>query len=411
MELTQFEQKALLGKYGAGLGLAARIIVNLGEFFEAPHTIKIGSAQISGVSVKTGGRALENVLDVFIESGDRTRVPAFLNPGGFDLERYRAMNIPDDFYERQNSIISRFTRLGVIPSLTCTPYLNGLLPRKGESIAWAESSAVSFANSCIGARTNRESGLSALASSMLGRTPYYGLHIPEGRVPTHVVEIEEGLEITGDHLYVLGLIVGSEMPDSIPYIRGIRPVNVEQYKGLGAAMAATGNVSLYHVEGETPEWKWAKKRRMKVMMKGKDEGDLPVLRVGRDMLDERLGEARPTAMPQLMVVGCPHAGIEELVRIDRLFEGPVRNTRFWVFTSYQTRTLASRMGLLKRLEDRGVEVFSDTCMVVSPLETMGFDTVATNSGKALHYLPRTGSVSAAFMPLEDMVRAAQEGCV
>ncbi len=405
MELTGFEEKALAGRYGPGLALAARIIVNLGEFFEAPYTVEIGSAQISGVSVKTGGRALENILDVLIESDQHVRVPAFLNPAGFDLERYRAMSIPDDFYERQQSIISRFVSLGVIPTLSCTPYLGGLAPKTGDIVAWAESSAVSFANSYIGARTNRESGLSALAAAMLGRTPYYGLHVTEGRVPTLQVELEKDLEVTGDYLYILGLIVGRAKADSIPYMRGIRPEGVEQYKGLGAAMAASGNVSLYHVEGETPEWEWAKKRTMAKA----GSGDMPGLRITGDMMQEKLRESMPRKMPQLMVIGCPHAGIEELVRIDRLLGTPVRNTRLWAFTSYQTRMLASRMGLLEKLESKGVEVFSDTCMVVSPLELMDFDLVATNSGKALHYLPRMGGVSAAFMPLEEMLRAAGEG--
>jgi len=115
MELNQFEQKALTGKFGKGLALAAKIILNLGEFFEAPHTVKIRSAQISGVSVKTGGKALERVLEIFIDGDQRTRVPAFLNPAGFDLKRYERMKVDREFYERQQAIITKFMDLGVIP--------------------------------------------------------------------------------------------------------------------------------------------------------------------------------------------------------------------------------------------------------------------------------------------------------
>jgi len=111
------------------------------------------------------------------------------------------------------------------------------------------------------------------------------------------------------------------------------------------------------------------------------------------------------------VVGCPHSGIEEIIRIDRHLTKPVKNVAFWIFTSRQIRSLATRMGLVSSLKEKGVEVFADTCMVVSPLEKMDFDLVVTNSGKALHYLPRMGRVPTYFMPLEDMIETAQEGAL
>lgn len=405
MELTQFEQKSLEGKYGKGLALAARIILNLGEFFEAPHTVKIRSAQISGVSVKTGGKALERVLDIFIDGGMKTKAPAFLNPAGFDLQRYELMKVDREFHERQQVIINKFVELGVIPSLTCAPYLNGLTAKRGDILAWAESSAVSFANSFLGARTNRESGLSAISAAMLGVTPYYGLLVKEKRAPTLLVDVEEHVEVTGDHLYILGLIIGRARGASIPYIRGIKPDGVTQYKGFGAAMAATGNISLYHVEGETPEWMWAKK----MMMKEKELGDLPHLTITPEIMGKELKHIVPQKRPELMVVGCPHAGIEEIIRIDRQLKSKVKDVEFWIFTSLQTRVLAARMGVVGSLKDKGVEIFTDTCMVVSPIENMEFDSVATNSAKALHYLPRTGKVNTVFMPLQEMLRVAQEG--
>ena len=407
MELTTFEEKSLAGKYGPGLALASRIIVNLGDFFEAPRTVEIRSAQISGVSVKTGGKALESVLDVFGQGNYRTKVPAYLNPAGFDLERHECMGVDDVFLERQKDIIKKFMGLGIIPTLSCTPYLNGLTAKKGDVLAWAESSAVSFANSYYGARTNRESGLSALAAAMMGATPYYGLLVKENRAPTLLVETEKELAVEGDILYVMGLIIGREGSSSIPYIRGVRPENVEQFKGLGAAMAATGNVSLYHVEDETPEWRWARS----AMEKGNGHTDIPSLTITADMIEKTVERHRPKKMPSLMVVGCPHSGIEEIIRIDRRLAKPVKNVAFWIFTSRQIRSLAVRMGLVSSLKEKGVEIFADTCMVVSPLEKMDFDAVVTNSGKALHYLPSMGRVPTFFMPLEDMIKTAQEGAL
>ena len=404
MELTRFEQKALDGKYGQGLALAARIIVNLGEFFEAPRTVKINSAQISGVSVKTGGRALESVLEIFVK-GARTKVPAFLNPAGFDLERYDFIGVDENFYKRQKDIIDKFVDLGVIPTLSCTPYLNGSTAKKGDMLAWAESSAVSFANSYIGARTNRESGLSALSAAMLGTTPYYGLLKKENRVPTLTVELEDGLNITGDLHYIMGLIIGGENPSAIPYIRGIRPENADRYKGLGAAMAASGNISLYHVEGETPEWEWAKKA---ITARNESMG-LPVLKITADLMEQTLKRVRPKNLPSVMAVGCPHASIDEIILIDRLMSAPAKDVQFWIFTSRQTKGLAARMGLVNSLKKKNLEIFADTCIVVSPLDNMNIELIATNSAKALHYLPKLGNISTVFMPLEEMVRVAMEG--
>lgn len=405
MKLTSFEEKALRGKYGKGLGLAARITVNLGEFFNAPYTVGITSAHISGVSLKTGGKALERVLDIIAEGNNTTRVPAFLNPAGFDLRRYESMGVPEDFQRRQQEIIEKFVSLGVLPTLTCTPYLNGLVPKKGDILAWAESSAVTFANSYIGARTNRESGISALAAALTGRTPYYGLLIRENRRPDLIVRTEEELTVEGDRLYMLGLLVGKRRPTSIPYMTGIEPKNVTEYKGLGAGMAASGNISLYHVEGETPEAGWAKRTI--------DEGReaVPSLTITRDMMEELFERNRPKTLPSLMAVGCPHASVEEIIEIDRSLKGEVKDTDFWIFTSRQTEILAARMGLVGSLKRKGVEIFADTCMVVMPTEQLDYDLIATNSSKALHYLPRMGNVPTVFMPLDEMIKVAREGAI
>lgn len=407
MKLGQFETEALEGKHGEGLALAARIIVNLGEFFNAPRTIRIESAHISGVSVKTGGKALERVLEKFIKGGARTRIPAFLNPAGFDMTRFREMEVEEEFFERQMAIIEKFKKLGVIPALTCTPYQNGLIPKKGDMLAWSESSAVSFANSYIGARTNREGGLSALAAAMLGRIPYYGLLVSENRKPNLRVTISKDLGgglSPREELFMIGLIIGKKYASSIPYITGVAPTGPESYKGFGAAMAATGNISLYHIEGNTPEWEWARN-----CLDGFQGGNIPELRINSAHVEKMINRSIPEKMPSLMVTGCPHSSVEEMVEIDRKLKKKIQNTRLWIFTSGQTRNLCERMGLVDSLKEKGVEVFSDTCMVVSQLEKFNFDLVATNSGKALHYLPRMGNVATAFMPMSRMLVCAQEG--
>ena len=151
-------------------------------------------------------------------------------------------------------------------------------------------------------------------------------------------------------------------------------------------------------------WEWAK-RAITV----KNEIDLPVLEITGEQMERTLKQVRPKKLPSVMAVGCPHASIDEIIRIDSLMSSSAKDVHFWIFTSRQTRGLAGRMGLLDSLAKKNVEIFADTCIVVSPLENLNIKLIATNSAKALHYLPKLGNISTVFMPLEEMVRVAMEG--
>ena len=131
----------------------------------------------------TWGRPDLQFLSEMAEGGGRVRVLTTLNPAGMDIENWPALGIPPEFAEKQLRVLEAFSRMGVTTTCTCTPYLTGNLPQFGEHLAWSESSAVCYANSIIGARTNREGGPSALAAALTGRTPEYGLHLAENRLP------------------------------------------------------------------------------------------------------------------------------------------------------------------------------------------------------------------------------------
>ena len=181
----------------------------------------------------------------------RVAVPTVLNPVGMDRERWREMRIAPAFAEKQEEVIAAYQRLGVRLECTCTPYyLN--ITRYGEHVAWSESSAVAYANSVIGARTNREGGPGALAAAIIGKTPYYGLHLVENRRPQVVVDatLPAGSDIA--HYGALGYYAGKLVGNRIPLFRGIRPGR-DELKALGAAMAATGAVGLFHVDAVTPD--------------------------------------------------------------------------------------------------------------------------------------------------------------
>ncbi|MEM3402682.1 MAG: aconitase X catalytic domain-containing protein, partial [Candidatus Hadarchaeales archaeon] len=250
MYLTKEQEEMLAGAYGEVIERNFRLLVRLGEIYGADRMIPVSSVQVAGVSYKSIGDPGLEFLEDIAAKGAKVRVPTTLNPPGMDLVDWKALGFPQDFAEKQMRIIEAFKQMGIMTTATCTPYLVGNLPRFGEHIAWSESSAVSFANSVLGARTNREGGPSALAAALCGVTPNYGLHLTENRRPTMLIEVKEELKTNAD-FGALGYHVGKIVKDGIPYFRGIKEADVDQLKALGAAMAASGAVALYHVEGIT----------------------------------------------------------------------------------------------------------------------------------------------------------------
>ncbi|MDG6221303.1 MAG: aconitase X catalytic domain-containing protein, partial [Candidatus Thermoplasmatota archaeon] len=268
-----------------------------------------------------------------------------------------------------------FRRMGIVITSTCTPYLAGNLPRYRETIAWSESSAVSFSNSVIGARTNREGGPSALAAAICGVTPDYGLHRDENRKPDFVIDVQASLEHSSDY-GALGWFVGKQVKNKNPYFRGLpRTCNTDHLKALGAAMAASGAVALWHGEDITPE--------AQLM----NTSGLETINVTQRDIDETYQKLSSAEDPDIIVLGCPHASLREIEEVARLLEGKTLKKPLWVCTSRVMKEAADRMGFTKTIEDAGGNMVADTCMVVSPIEQMGYKKTGVNSGKAANYLP------------------------
>lgn len=375
MHLTQDEEDILSGEAGEGRQWAMELLVGLGRIFGAEDLVPIGSAQLAGVSYKTIGEAglawLQDVSRISVVS-----VPTMLNPAGMDPNRWEEMGVPEDFAIKQRAILRAYNRLGVEMTCTCTPYLIGRSPAFGEHVAWSESNAVSFCNSVLGARTNREGGPSALAAAVVGKTPRYGLHLPTRRLPTAVVEVDPG--DTNVDYGALGVHVGRELGNAIPYFRGIRPT-VDELKTLGAAMAASGAIALYHVRRVTPEAKAGLE----------PEPGLETLSVGPAELEAAQRSLSSSIKGQdvdLIAIGCPHVSIDELEEIAQFLKGRTRRKDapdLWVCTSKEVRKLGTEA--VKVIERFG-KVLVDTCMVVAPIDEVASYT-ATNSGKAASYLP------------------------
>jgi predicted aconitase len=385
MYLSCEEEGIYRGDRGETLQRMMEILVALGDIFGAEKLIPVKSVQIAGVSYKNIGEAgLEWISDL----NGHVVVPSILNPAGMDLFRWTEMGISKEFASKQQETIEAYRRLGITIDCTCTPYqIYDHLACRDDHLAWSESSAVSYANSVIGARTNREGGPSALAAALIGKTPLYGYHLDECRNPTHLVTVDADLK--GSDYGALGFLVGKIVNDGIPLFRLSGRPSYEELKSLGAAMAASGSVALYYVEDVTHVPSGAAEPEEKLVL-------------GRKDIDE-VYEKYPGSDADIVAVGCPHCSRLELERISELLLGQRVKKELWICTA--RKIAESCPDLVNKIEACGAKVLCDTCMVVSPA-TEGFHKMMVNSGKALVYLPGLGGVQAGLGSLEECIDVA-----
>ena len=390
MYLTKEEEQMLNGGQGEVVERLFRLLVRLGDIYGADKMIPVGSVQVAGVSYKSIGEPGTAFLEDISSKGTKVQVLTYLNPAGMDLENWKKIGFPAGFAKNQLRIINAFKAMGIVVTSTCTPYLAGNLPRFREHIAWSESSAVSFSNSVIGARTNREGGPSALAAAICGRTANYGLHLWEHRQPTIKIKVSADLTYASDY-GALGYYVGKQVKNKIPYFTGIQNADTDQLKALGAAMAASGAVALYHVEGLTPEADL-------VETKG-----LESIQVGAQELKETYAKLNSGKKPDVVILGCPHASLREIAALSDKLKGKRLKRPVWICTSRMMKEAADRMGFTEVIEKAGGHIVADTCMVVSPIEDMGYKTTGVNSGKAANYLPGFCKQQVVFAPLNELI--------
>lgn len=395
MYLTQDEQKILDGEQGDVPARLMRLLVRLGDIYGADGMIPVGSVQVAGVSYKSIGDPGTEFLEDMASKGARVKVLTYLNPAGMDLENWKEIGFPEDFARNQIRIMDAFKAMGIVITATCTPYLAGNLPRFREHIAWSESSAVSFSNSVIGARTNREGGPSALAAAIIGKTPNYGLHLDANRKPDVVVDVSASLEYNAD-FGALGYFVGKQVKNKKPYFKGITNANTDQLKALGAAMAASGAVALYHAEDLTPEAHL------------QDISGLETIPVTDAEIKGTYDKLNTGESPDIVVLGCPHASLREISTLASEVEGKILTKPVWICTSRVMKEASDRMGFTETIRKAGGNVVADTCMVVSPIEQMGYKTTAVNTGKGANYLPGFCKQNVVYQNVHDLVRSVTE---
>jgi len=407
MRLTSEEKDMMGGAYGPAVERACKIVVTLGGIYGAERLVPVESVQVAGVSYRNLGEAGLSFLKDWAGDGARVRVPSTLNPAGMDMRDWRRMGIPDEFASRQQAVVEVYTSMGIQPTCTCTPYLVGNTPSYGSHVAWSESSAVSFANSVLGARTNREGGPSALAAAICGRTAEYGFHLDRNRRATHRVRVECPVRQPFEYA-ALGYWVGREVRNGVPYFQGLQgassrdtlsPAERDSLKLLGAALAASGAVALYHAQGITPEAR---------TVPGLILDDTPTITVNTlDPAIEALNA--PIDILDLVVIGCPHASFEEIRNVADIVRSCQLQSALWVTTSRAVREQAEDMGWVQIIEEAGGQVVADGCVVVAPMQSTRYRTLATNSAKMAFYAQPHAGLQVRFGSLETCLEAAIRG--
>ncbi len=399
MHLTREEERILAGEEGEARRLALSVIVKVGEALGAERLIPIKHAHVSGASYSTVGEAGRRFIEDLARMGARFSVPTTVNPVGYDTEDPGSIpytRLTREYIRGQKSILDSFKSMGADLILTCTPYYTiipknlGLAP--GTHVAWGESSAVVYGNSFLGIRTNREGGPLALMAAIVGRTYYHGLHTPEGRKPVVEIIVESG-PLDEAEAGILGEAIVEYTPHGrVPLVRA-RIATEPGLRELAAAVGTAGDLGMIHLDGVTPE-----------------EADTSYIQeritLSRRELEERMERAAPDERPDIVYIGCPHAGINDLELLARELRRLGRpRSRVVVSTSRHVYMEAMGRGLIAKLKEYGVEFVRDSCLIVSPFRSSNVH-VATNSYKAYFYLNKKG-VKTSLAPIPRLLESAR----
>ncbi|VVB58217.1 Uncharacterised protein [Candidatus Anstonella stagnisolia] len=391
MILDEQDKQMLAGKFGNAAKKSMEILVALGKIYGAEKLVPVTSVQVAGVSYDNLGDAGLEYLAELAKDG-RVKVLTTLNPAGMDLENYKVLGIGEDFAKKQKLVIDAFVKMGIIPSCTCTPYFIGNKPKEGEHIAWSESSAVCYANSVLGARTNREGGPSALAAAICGKTPLYGMHLEKNRQAQVAVKVECALSGT-EEFGALGKATGEKIGNKIPLFLGIKSASVEELKSLCASIATYGGTSMFHMQGITPCKTSVPKEEIALSKNG---------------ISAALSSMNDDTQPDLVALGCPHLSMQEVEKIAGMLKGKKLKVETWLCISRQVLQEAKKKGLVQVIEQSGAKFAADTCMVVAPIKGR-FACVASDSAKSCYYSRAKNKFKTKVGSIEKCINCAISG--
>ena len=420
MKLTDDEQAMLDGKEGPAKQKAMELLVKYGEALGAERLVdtnnvccSVGASNpfIREFAAKVG--SLDAVFSEFnLDSREAIEIPkvkAFTCHliQGIDPACWQRQGVEPAVYELNMRSELFCARIGIHLMNTCAPYMVGNVPVKGEHCAWMESSAVVYCNSVLGGRTNTEGRESTGAAMLTGKIPYWGYHLDENRLGTHLVNVELDVESVMDW-GLLGYYVGEIVQERVPVLYGVQRVpNLARLKHCGAAAASSGGVEMYHIVGITPEAHsleeaFGNNKPVATLTFGKAEK--------KEAYDNLNSSAKDTDV-DFVVLGCPHYSIEELWEACRLLEGKRvhSNTHLWIFTPRALKDIADRNGYTEIITNAGATLMTDTCPALGRVYPKGTKVAATDSAKQSHYLPAILGFQTWFGSQEDCIQAAISG--
>lgn len=410
MDLTQTDRDIMEGLQGRAAADALGLVLRFAQAVGAERLLPCASAHVDGCLYH--GQASLDFVERFVALKGRVKVATTLNVGSVDLIHPELFIGDPALGAAGKRLMEAHVELGCTPSFTCAPYQTLLRPKFGDQLAWAESNAIVFANSVIGARTNRYGDFIDLACALTGRVPDYGLHRTENRLARVIVELsgfeDADPDQAGGIAVAAGLIVGRECGSTIAAITGLpRSTSEDDLKALGAAAASSGSVAMFHAVGLTPE--------APDLATATGGFDAPIVaRLGpADIAGilARLSTVADGAPLTAVALGTPHFSLTEFERLMPMLDLAPFSVPVYVNTGRHEWGQLMRDGRAARLEAAGVTVVVDTCTYVTAIIRDLSGAVMTNSGKWAYYAPGNLGVDVAFGTLADTMLSARAGRV
>ncbi len=408
--LSEYDQELLAGKHGPAAKFAISIIHRMAPVYGTHEFLDISAAHIDS-SIYIGEAGLD-FAERLASMGAQVAVPTTLNVSGLDEHNWQEWAVPAVWAEKAHRQMLAYESMGCVPTWTCTPYQDRMRPVFGQQIAWGESNAIAFANSVIGARTERYPDLFDICCAITGRAPAVGLHLDgnrAGELLVNLVDIPERLQSNDSFYPVFGHLLGKLAKDQIPVVQGLTQKPAEdQLKALCAGVASSGAVALFHLVGITPE---------APTLKAAFHGRLP--KVESDVTFKDLISARQDLSTykdgtvQMVVLGSPHFSLTEFKQLAPLLKGKHvhPDVKFLVTTNRLMAGLAQQAGILDVVRDFGGQITVDTCILATPMLPADIKLLMTNSAKYAYYAPGLLDTQITFGSLEDCVDSAVMGKV
>lgn len=408
MSLALAPEERAIAAGDDGAAIAMRIVAESARLLGAPRLIPVASAHIDGALYHGDSGTL--FAERLVERGAKVAVRSTLNVGALDLTGCARVRLEEPERSMARRMMEAYRRLGCEQSWTCAPYQAGHRPAKGTDVAWGESNAVVFCNSVLGARTNRYGDFLDIACAITGRTPDYGLHRPENRRATVVFDVGRlpaaflASEIAWP---VLGSLYGRMIGNAVGVVAGVPAHPGEDaLKAFGAAAASSGAVGLFHMAGVTPEAPDTDTALGHALPEA-------TIEVSRDMAADALGRLSTAERPDridAVAIGSPHLSPAEFETLRRLLAGRRLAVPLYACTGRHVVAELDRLGSRRSLEDAGVVVVADTCVVVTPImAAKAGGVLMTNSGKFAHYAPGNTGYAVVYGSLRDCVESAVAG--